>query len=145
MDTEHNISIENHPRTEDVQFIREELAVFNRIFAPEDRHQQLTVFLRDKSGSIIGGLLGGTYWRWLYIEVLWVAVEFRKQGYGAALLSAAENEAIKRGCHYSHLDTHSFQAVSFYERRGYSRVGELKDLPEGHSRYLLWKSFRQTA
>jgi|GEM_PF-5034002 ribosomal protein S18 acetylase RimI-like enzyme len=55
------------------------------------------------------------------------------------LLSAAENEAHKRNCRYVHLNTHSFQAVEFYERNGYQKAGELTNLPPGHSKYLLWK------
>ena len=84
-------------------------------------------------------MLGGTYWEWLYIETFWIDESARGQGYGRALLSTAEDEAIKRNCRYAHLNTHSFQALGFYEKHGYQKAGELTHLPAGHSRYLLWK------
>ena len=87
----------------------------------------------------MGGLLGGTYWGYLYIEILWVSERKRGHGYGHALLDAAESEALSRGCKNAHLDSHDFQALSFYQGSGYQIVGQLDDLPPGHTRYLLRK------
>ena len=133
------MSLEDHPRRRDIETVRQRLSEFNRTFAPADEHRRLCGFLRDLSGDIVGGLVGGTYWRWLYVEALWVSSSYRGRGYGRELLRAAEEEAVRRGCRYVHLDTHSFQAVGFYERMGYQHAGELRDLPEGYSRYLMWK------
>jgi hypothetical protein len=38
--------------------------------------------------------------------------------------------------------THSFQAPSFYERRGFQRVGEIAGYPSGHSLISLAKRLR---
>ncbi|PLZ04647.1 GNAT family N-acetyltransferase, partial [Fischerella thermalis] len=85
---------------------------------------------------IVGGLIGETYWQWLYVDVLWVHELFRGKGYGDILLATAEQEAVKRGCQYAYLDTFSFQAPEFYRKRGYVVFGELPNFPQGYSRFF---------
>jgi hypothetical protein len=55
-------------------------------------------------------------------------------------MQLAEEEALARGCHGVSLDTHDFQARSFYERPGYVQFGELPDFPVGHSKIFLKKA-----
>ena len=62
----------------------------------------------DENKNKIAGILGGTYWGWMYIDILWVDEKYRKQGLGSKLLEAAESEAKKRGCHSVHVDTMSW-------------------------------------
>lgn len=54
-------------------------------------------------------------------------------------MQQAEEEAIRRGCHGSYLDTFDFQARGFNERLGYTVFGGLEDTPPGHTRYFLRK------
>ena len=133
------LKLEEQPDPEEVAVVRQGLDEYNLSFAGEYNYKELTVFLRDENDVVIGGLLSATYWGYLYIDVLWIRENHRSQGYGKRLLNAVEKEAIKRGCRYVHLDTHNFQALSFYQRNGYTIVGELEDLPTGYSRYLLRK------
>lgn len=105
---------------------------------PSDR-EQLYILLRDDDGKIHGGLNGSTCRGWLFVENLVVHEELRGQGYGSRLLTAAEEEARKRGCHAAYLDTYSFQARPFYEKRGYAVFGTLEDCPAGHQRFFLSK------
>ena len=56
------------------------------------------------------------------------------------LLTAAEEEARRRGCVTIVLDTHSFQAPDLYRRHGYREVGTTTDTPRGHSQTLFQKS-----
>ena len=88
---------------------------------------------------MVGGLLGGTYWGYLYIETLVVISEKRGMKIGARLLAEAESIAVSRGCTNACLESHDFQAVEFYHRHGYQTVGELPDLPPGHKKYFLHK------
>ena len=76
----------------------------------------------------------------MYIDILWVHEEYRKQGIGSRLLAAAEKEATLRGCHHVHVDTMSWQAPAFYQKYGYEVIGVLPDIPRGHQKYLLQKS-----
>jgi ribosomal protein S18 acetylase RimI-like enzyme len=53
--------------------------------------------------------------------------------------AALEEEATRLGCHQIVVETHTFQAPAFYERRGFERVGEVGGYPRGHSLISLAK------
>jgi ribosomal protein S18 acetylase RimI-like enzyme len=137
-----HLSLEPAPAPGEVEFVWEQLAAYNRLYAGQDNHQPLTIFWRESKQAIVGGLLGGTYWDWLHIDILWIHTDLRGQGYGRALLEAAEQEAVKRGCRYAHLETHTFQAVEFYQKQNYTIFGELPDLPRGYTKYFLKKTLK---
>ena len=137
---QYSIALEESPAPEDTRFVFDSLQKFNFGIVGDDNHRSLAIFLRNKESHIVGGLLGDTYWGWLYVSILWIDERLRGQGYGDKLLGLAEQEAIVRGCKHAHLDTMDFQALPFYEKRGYAVYGVLDDLPEGHKRYFLQKS-----
>jgi len=128
------------PNPDDVQVIRDGLTAFNLKFVPDAQYKKLNIFLRDEGGLVVGGLIGNTYWGWLYVSLLWLAEPQRGCGLGQKMLLKAEEEALRRGCRRAHLDTLDFQALAFYEAQGYSVFGRLDDLPYGHSRYFLQKT-----
>jgi GNAT superfamily N-acetyltransferase len=133
------ISVTAQASKEDFQTIWDGLDAYNQQFAPPNGQEPLHVFLRRADQTLAGGLLGGTYWGWLYVEILWLAADVHRMGYGSQLLAAAEQEALRRGCRHAHLDTFTFQAVGFYEKHGYRVFGALEDLPPGFTRYYLRK------
>jgi len=138
---EHSITFEEHASDEDMRRISEGLGKYNLEQIGKDDFRKLNVFIRDdNNNAILGGIIGGTYWSWLYIDLLWIDESVRHLGYGRKLLAAAEEEAIRRGCTRVFLDTFSFQARPFYEKHGYIVFGELKDFPPGHARYFLQKT-----
>jgi len=116
--------------------------------APLDRHSRalghvwepkpLYLILREKD-TIVGGLLAETQLGWMYVSALSVAEHLRGQGYGRALMEAAEAEAAARGCHSVWLNTFSYQAPEFYRRLGYVTFGTLDDYPPGQTRIFLRK------
>jgi GNAT superfamily N-acetyltransferase len=101
--------------------------------------KRLCFVLKGPDQAVLGGVIGITYWDWLYIDLMWLPVEFRGRGYGSQLLLLAEEEARRRGAKHVYLDTFSFQAPGFYEKHGYRVFGELQDFPAGHQRYFLTK------
>ena len=111
----------------------------NTKIVSDDNHTKLNLVEYDTDHNIIGGLLGGTYWGWLYVNILWVDGNHRNRGIGSRLLAAAEAEAKKRGCHHVHLGTMSWQAPAFYKKHGYQVIGILPDIPTGNQKYLLTK------
>lgn len=94
----------------------------------------LSLVKRDAAGRIVAGLTGKTFWNWLYIDLLWVDEALRGQGIGRALVQAAEQEALQRGCHSSYLWTESHQGPDFYPRLGYKEFVSMPDFPVGFER-----------
>ena len=129
-----------HPSETETDYIREALNQFNCAHVGDDGHTPLHLIEYDADGSIIGGLLGGTYWGWMYIDILWVREDHRRHGIGSRLLTEAEKEAMRRGCHHVHVDTMSWQAPMFYQKHGYEVIGVLPDIPRGNQKYLLMKA-----
>ncbi len=135
----YRIAVDDNPRREDNLAVERGLDSYNLPLAGPYNYRALSVFLRDEAGSIVAGLVGGTHWEWLHVELLWVSETLRGQDWGTRLLRAAEEAAVARGCHGVHLDTMSFQALPFYLKQGYSLFGTLDDYPTGHKRYYLQK------
>ena len=112
---------------------------YNTEQAGEDGGQNLCFVLQVPDNEVVGGVIGSTYWGWLYINLMWIKEEARGHGYGRQLLQLAEDEARQRGAKHAYLDTFSFQALDFYKKYGYEVFGELQDFPPGHQRYFLKK------
>ena len=128
------------PTENEIKYIRESLNKFNQAIVGDDGHAPIHIVEYDTDGTIIGGIIGGTYWGWMYVDILWVHEDHRRGGIGSKLLQEAEKEALRRGCHHVHLDTMSWQAPEFYQKQGYETVGILPDIPSGNQKYLLIKS-----
>ena len=129
-----------NPSENEIKYVRDALFHFNEAVVGNDGHSPLNIVEYDAGGNVIGGLLGGTYWGWMYVDILWVKEEHRKAGIGSRLLARAEGEAKARGCHHVHLDTMSWQAPEFYKKHGYEVIGILPDIPSGNQKYLLMKA-----
>ncbi len=95
---------------------------------------------------MVGGLVGATLCGWVYVATLWVAEEYRRLGIGKKLMSLAEDEGRRRGCHHVGLETSQAQAPDFYFKLEYSTFGVLDDYPKGVKLYFFQKALygRQT-
>jgi GNAT superfamily N-acetyltransferase len=133
------ISEDDYPEMEAVNAIQRGLHAFNQeMGGPYDR-EPITVLARDAAGEVQGGLLGLTYWHWLFIDWLWLARSQRGRGVGSELLRRAEAIARTRGCTDAYTDTFSFQAPGFWSRNGYAEFGRLDEMPRGHARQWFRK------
>jgi GNAT superfamily N-acetyltransferase len=93
----------------------------------------LALLLREPgSDTVIGGLWGVSYWRWLFVDLLFVPEAQRGRGLGTTLLRQAEAKGRERGCLGVWLLSFSFQAPDFYRRLGYSAFGSIEAYPPGH-------------
>ncbi|MEJ6829305.1 MAG: GNAT family N-acetyltransferase [Akkermansiaceae bacterium] len=133
-----NLEITSKPSRKDQATVIEGTRNHNQLHTPSD-YAPLCIFDRLESGEIIAGLTAKTYWNYLDIAYLWVAEPYRKQGKAPPILKAAENEALRRDCHYAILDTYSFQALGFYKKIGYSEFGELDHFSGTNTRHYLRK------
>jgi GNAT superfamily N-acetyltransferase len=118
------------------------LLAFNEVRLGPADERPVKFVARDASGTVVGGILGHTRWRWLYIAKLWVDESARGQGVGARLMEAAEDLARSRGCTDVSLDTFDFQARPFYEKLGYELFGTLEGYPPGSRQYYLRKRLK---
>lgn len=139
------ITLEEDPADDELQILGEGIEHHTQSKFGDRINKQLAFFLRDKKGSIVGGVHGkyGSF-GWLYVSALWVSEQIRGSGYGTRLMDFIEQEAIKNGCTNAYLDTFSFQAPEFYQKLGYEVFGELPDFPVGYSRFFLRKSLIQS-
>ena len=78
------------PCESEINYIRESLARFNEKLVGNDGHAPLNIVEYNESGDVIAGLIGGTYWGWMYVDILWVDEKHRNKGIGSKLLQEAE-------------------------------------------------------
>jgi GNAT superfamily N-acetyltransferase len=135
----HPLLIETEPSVRDIRSLQHRLYEYNAGQTGFHDGQWLAIFVRDDAGSLLAGLFGWTWAGDLKVSDLWVCETERRGGRGSRLLEAAEHEARARGCTRAILDTHSFQAPVFYEKRGYRIVSVIEDFPRGHRTYTLSK------
>jgi GNAT superfamily N-acetyltransferase len=134
------LSSEPNGDVQDANAIENQIDAYNIRITGHDDYSPIRIYLRDENGALRGGITADVWGGWLDIKFLWVDEDLRKQGYGAQLLSAAEEEARAYGCRHARVATFSFQARPFYERFGYTVVATFEDYPPGHSHYILRKS-----
>lgn len=116
-------------------------APFMELLQQREHEARSLVLLATRGSTVIGGLFAETQLAWLRIAIMAVSPEWRSQGVGAALLQAAEQEAVGRGCRQVYVDTMEYQAPRFYLERGFQIVGEIPDWDsQGHRKLYLTKS-----
>lgn len=98
-----------------------------------------SIIYRDTDGEIVASvrvaLLGGQ----AELRTLWVSPEVRRQGIGAIVVRAAEEEARARGAQLLVLNTFSWQTPAFYEHLGFQR-GYTRAVPEAGEQYFYEKA-----
>lgn len=134
-----HVTVEAKPTAADMNAVVQSLLAFNRSHTGGAEPRYLLVTLRDADQALVGGLVGATYLGWLQVHALWVREDLRGRGYGEQLLTAAEEEAVRRGCHHVCLESLSFQAVPFYEKQGYTVYARVPDFPIGGEKTCLSK------
>ena len=132
------LTITTQPRQEDDDKVIEATRAYNSQFVDKE-WSPISVYIRDTDDEIIAGLTGKIFGNWLHVEFLWVSEDHRGKGLGSKVLSAAESEAMDKGCVASTLDTFSFQALGFYCKQGYEVFGSLEGYYENHQRHYLQK------
>ena len=139
----YQVIVDYAPTETDNAVVREGILAFNESIIGE-RDKNFSIFLKNDSGKIFGGIQAFVDTESIYIDVLWVDGNLKKKGYGTKLLNAAEQEAINNGCMFSLVDTWDFQAKEFYFKNGYEPIAEIKNYWLSHSKIFLRKNLRQS-
>jgi GNAT superfamily N-acetyltransferase len=129
-----------NPSEQERTALIKELVDYNQSKAGPRQFSQFGIFARGHTQELMGGLLGYISWKWLSIEVFWVAESARRLGVGGRLLHKAEEFALRQDCRFALVETYSFQARGFYEKHGYRLFAELENYPIGHECYYLRKT-----
>ncbi len=131
------------PTENEIAFIKAQLTAYN--------HQQTAgkidfpgfeceLAMRSASGDIVGGINVSSVLGVMFLEVLWVAGEYRKHGLARRLVWVAERLAEKAGCVGAGTWTFSFQGPEFYPRLGYELIGIYDGYPFGITEHVLMKA-----
>jgi GNAT superfamily N-acetyltransferase len=123
----------------EAQLVRDRLDLFNVGVTGVSTYYPVNFFLKNERDEVMGGLLGGIWGGWLHITYLWVDEVERGRDSATKMMDQAEAYARERHCHSIMLDTHSFQARPFYEKRGFEVFATLDDWPKGHKKFFLKK------
>ncbi len=123
----------------EAQLVRDRLDLFNVGVTGVSTYYPVNFILKNGRDEVMGGLLGSIWGGWLHITYLWVDEAERGKDAATRMMDQAEAYARERRCHSIMLDTHSFQARPFYEKRGFEVFATLDDWPKGHKKFFLRK------
>ncbi|ERJ83291.1 acetyltransferase, GNAT family [Peptostreptococcaceae bacterium oral taxon 113 str. W5053] len=93
------------------------IRAYNRSKRKSSSSEPLNIYVEDEQGNLIAGMVAETFGNWLEIKYFYVNEDLRGQGVGSEILHRAEEEAGKRKCKYSFVNTFNFQAPNTRLRR----------------------------
>jgi len=131
---------EDEPRQADLDTVDAGLHRHNLERGSVDEVRRMAVFARDAFGAVRGGAVGRYWGRYCELQQLWVDEPLRRAGIGARLLDEFEARGAGLGCSVFALETFSFQAPGFYEKRGYEVVLRQDGFPHGHVKFSMRKT-----
>ena len=96
--------------------------------------------LVNEKGEVVAAIMAGNgevdvAWIWK----IWVDEKYRHQGLGSLLIKHFEKKAKEKGATKIISQEIYDWNVGFFLKNGYKIAGELKDLPEGHSFFIVEK------
>lgn len=103
----------------------------NHIFGVKDNNKLIAVI-------VLKGEYGGV----LFIDLLTVKKEYRKNGIGTQLLQETEHWALNHAYHYLWLFTESEKNIRYYKQNGFTYVGLHKGAWFGADEHILSKRLK---
>ena len=125
---------------EDEQILLEGIADEAALKKKMDKITPFGIFIKDSLGAVIGGVSGFSCYGCLYIDMLWLKEELRKQGLGKKLMMEAEKIGCERQCTFSTVDTMDWEALPFYQKLGYSIEFVREGFAKESKMYMLRKN-----
>ena len=108
---------------EQAEYINEQLSMYDREYIKYhlDGSVQLGI---EIDGILVGGLNAYmSAFHILYVDTVFVAETYRRQGIGKKLIFEMKRRAKKLGANMIRLDTFDWQGYEFYKSLGYEEVG----------------------
>ena len=127
---------------DDAEYICDQLdEVFNKPHL-DIKHDYIKINrkLINEKGEVVAAIMAGVddidvAWIWK----IWVDEEYRNQGLGTLLIKHFEKKAKEKGATKIISEEIYDWNVGFFLKNGYQVSGELKDLPKGHSFFIVFK------
>lgn len=133
----------DNPSAADVQVLSDKLGDSNFSKVGEFDRGEVSVFVRDGDGELVGGVHGEFFWGRMYVHRLWVDEARRGSGLGSKLMSDIEDIAREKGVTNIFLGTTTFQAMDFYLKNGYTIYASLESQLRGDTDYMLMKELEK--
>lgn len=94
-----------------------------------------------KNGQLLGSAQISLSFNYLLLESIWVEETEQKNGFGVRLYNEIENFAKQQNCDKILLNTFDFlNALTFWQRVGFEKVGVVENCPPGHKLIYLEKN-----
>ena len=127
---------------EDAEFICDQLDNGYNAKHLDIKHDYIKINrkLVNKDGQVVAAIMAGVSefdvaWIWK----IWVDEKYRHQGLGTLLVKHFEKKAKEKGATKILSEEIYDWNIDFFLKAGYKIAGELKDLPKGHSFYIVEK------
>ena len=136
------VLITKTPTEEEMMIVQKSLEEYKKQFPNGELDiptPDISLVLKNSSGTIVGGVITSMLTGVMHLEVLWIDEMYRGRGYGKALVLQAESIAKEKGYPASQTWTFSFQAPEFYQRIGYKLVGTFDGYTDGITEHILRK------
>ncbi|WP_290491401.1 MULTISPECIES: GNAT family N-acetyltransferase [unclassified Aerococcus] len=112
------------------------------MFPELDNESKELSFLYEENGKILGRIVGFLHWDHIQIELFFVSKDSRGKGVGISLFSKIEELARQNKVSYILLETMSFNAPTFYEKRGFELLATIENSPvKNENRYFYIKRY----
>lgn len=128
---------------DDCDFICEQLDEGYNAKHLDKKHDYIKINrkLVNEKGEVIAAIMAGNdeidvAWIWK----IWVDEKYRNQGLGTLLIKHFEKKAKEKGATKILSEEIYDWNIGFFLKNGYKIAGELKDLPKGHSFFIVEKN-----
>ena len=125
---------------DDAEVIENGIRAYSEEYEPKYEEVGFNKKLVDKDGSFVAGIIADVEKDVNgFVEAIIVEESLRHQGLGRYLLKLTEEFAKENGASMVLTNAGDWN-VDFFRKNGYLLRGELKDVPEGHNCYELFKN-----
>ena len=131
MDAPYRFVVEDSPDPADLALLEDHVVAAAIAAAGVGDDREFGIFVRDDEGQILAGISGLVWGACCELQAMWVHSSLRGRGLARELMTAAEDEARRRGCDLVEFRAYDLLAHGLYERLGYETVGVIDGWPAG--------------
>lgn len=125
---------------EELKQLEESLESYDSQFLPTQNSEIFQLGIKNDKQQVIAGLFATcTAFHIVYVSMLFVDSQYRRQGLGKSLLDELERQARLKNLKLIRLDTFDYQGRDFYKAIGYEEVGSYYDENQNFSEHFFLK------